>query len=127
MPLKKYLIFMTTSTIICWIAWLVVLFYVNPDEGGFIGFVLFYLSLLIALIGTFSLIGFFCRVWFSKERIIFRHLGISTRQSVWFSALLIGVLLLQGTHYLRWWSALLLVILVTLMEFFFLSRKVVHR
>ncbi len=118
---------MTTSTIICWIAWLVVLFYVNPDEGGFIGFVLFYLSLLIALIGTFSLIGFFGRVWFSKERIIFRHLGVSTRQSVWFSALLLGVLLLQGTHYLRWWSALLLVILVTLMEFFFLSRKEVHR
>jgi len=104
-----------------------VLFYVNPDEAGIIGFSLFYLSLLLALIGTFSLIGFFGRVWFTKERVIFRHLGVSTRQSVWFSTLLVGTLLLQGSGYLRWWSILLLVILVTLLEFFFLSRKIVQR
>lgn len=118
---------MTTATLVCWVSWLVVLYFINPTGAGFIGFSLFYLTLLIALIGTFSLIGFFGRVWFSKERVIFRHLGISTRQSMWFSFLLVGTLILQGTDYLKWWSVLFLIVLLTLLEFFFLSRKVVRR
>jgi len=127
MSLKKYLFIMTFITVICWIAWLVVLFYFSPDEGGFITFCLFYLSLFFALIGTYSLLGFFGRVWFSKEQVIFRHLGISTRQSLWFSLLIIGTLMMQGVDFLRWWSVLLLIITLVLLEFFFLSRKVVRK
>ncbi len=118
---------MTAATIVCWVAWLVVVYYINPNEAGVIGFSLFYLSLLFALVGAFSLIGFFGRVWFSKERVIFRHLGISTRQSIWFSLLIVGTLLFQGADLLKWWSVLFLIFFLTLMEFFFLSRKVAHR
>jgi len=124
MSLKKYLIFMTSVTLFCWLAWLVVLFYMNPDEGGVVGFTMFYLSLFLALIGTFSLLGFFIRVWFSKETFIFRHLGVATRQSLWFSILLIVTLMFQGGGMLKWWSALLLVLFLVLMEFFFITRKV---
>ncbi|MCH7492878.1 hypothetical protein IID19_04830 [Patescibacteria group bacterium] len=127
MSLKKYLLFMTSATLISWIAWLVVLFYINPVESGVIGFVFFYVSMFFALIGTFSLIGFFGRVWFTKEPIIFRHLGISTRQSLWFAILIVGTLLLQSADLYRWWSISLLIIFLTLLEFFFLSRKVVSR
>lgn len=118
---------MTSATLISWIAWLVVLFYINPVESGVIGFVFFYVSMFFALIGTFSLIGFFGRVWFTKEPIIFRHLGISTRQSLWFAILIVGTLLLQSADLYRWWSISLLIIFLTLLEFFFLSRKVVSR
>ncbi|MFA6553258.1 MAG: hypothetical protein WCT27_02425 [Patescibacteria group bacterium] len=96
----------------------------NPDEGGVVGFTMFYLSLFLALIGTFSLLGFFIRVWFSKETFIFRHLGVATRQSLWFSILLIVTLMFQGGGMLKWWSALLLVLFLVLMEFFFITRKV---
>lgn len=90
-------------------------------------FLLFYGSLLLALVGTFSLLGFFLRVWFTKEEVIFRHLGISTRQSIWFALLLVGSLLLLGAGYLRWWSEILLIVFLVLLEFFFLSRKVGKR
>ena len=118
---------MTLITLVCWVAWLVVLFYLNPFEAGFVGLLLFYISLFFALFGSFALLGFFLRVWFSKEQIIFRHLGIATRQSLWFSVLLVSTLLLQGSGFIRWWNILLLIIFLTLLEFFFLSRKVVHR
>lgn len=118
---------MTSATLLSWVAWLVVLFYINPDDSGMVGYSLFYISLLVALVGTFSLVGFFGRVWFSREQVIFRHLGVSTRQSVWFSVLLVGSLLLQGTGYLKWWSLLFFIMLLTLLEFFFISRKVIHR
>jgi len=127
MSLKKYLIIMTFTTLICWITWLVVLYYFSPDEAGFISFLLFYVSLFFACLGTFSLLGFFIRVWFSKEQIIFRHLGVATRQSLWFSVLVIITLLLQAAGFLKWWSILFLVLFLLLLEFFFLSRKVVHR
>lgn len=126
MSLKKYLIFTTTATLVSWIAWLIVLFYINPAEAGFIGFLLFYVSLFFALIGTFSLVGFFGRVWFTKEQIIFRHLGVSTRQSFFFAVLVVGILLLQGAGLYRWWTVISLVLLLTLLEFFFISRKVVR-
>lgn len=127
MSLKKYLIFMTTATFICWLAWLIVVFYVNPQEAGFLGFTMFYVSLFLALTGTFSLVGFFGRVWFTREAVIFRHLGISTRHAVWFALLLVCALLLQGSGFLRWWNIFFLVLLFTLLEFFFLSRKVIRR
>lgn len=124
MSLKKYLILMTSVTLFCWLAWLVVLYYMNPVEAGFVGFTMFYLSLFLALIGTFSLFGFFIRVWFTKETFIFKHLGIATRQSLWFSLLLITALMLQGGGMLKWWSAILLVLFLVLLEFFFVTRKV---
>jgi len=126
MSLKKYLIFMSFLTLFCWLAWLVVLFYLNPFEAGFIGYLCFYISIFFALIGTFSLLGFFIRVWFSKEPVIFRHLGVSFRQSLWFSMLLVAALILQGTNFLRWWNVLLLIIFMTFLEFFFLSKKQSH-
>jgi hypothetical protein len=124
MSLKKYLVIMSLMTLFCWLAWLVVLYFINPTEAGFVGFLLFYCSLFVALVGTFSLFGFFLRVWFSREEVIFRHLGISTRQSIWFAILMVGSLLLLGAGYLRWWSELLLLAFLILLEFFFLSRKV---
>lgn len=118
---------MSFTTLICWIAWLVVLYYINPASAGFVSFLFFYVSLFFALIGTFSLFGFFVRVWFSKEKVIFRHLGVSTRQALWFSVLIVITLMFQASSYLKWWSIALLILFLILLEFFFVSRKVVRR
>lgn len=118
---------MSLMTLVCWIAWLVVIFYMSPDESNALVFLLFYLSLFFALMGTFSLIGFFIRVWFSKDPVIFRHLGISSRQAVWFSMLLVGTLILQGSGFIRWWNVLLLILFLVMIEFFFLSSKQFNR
>ena len=127
MSLKKYLIIMFSMTLVCWIAWLFVLYFMDPLGAGSVGFLLFYMSLFFASLGTFSLLGFFIRVWFSKEQVIFRHLGIATRQSLWFSGLIVLTLILQASEFLQWWSIVLLIIFMTLLEFFFLSRKVIRR
>ncbi len=127
MSLKKYLITMSFVTVFCWIAWLVVLWYMDPSGAGGIGFLLFYLSLFFALLGTFSLLGFFVRVWFSKEVVIFRHLGVSTRQSLWFAILVVVSLIFQASDFFRWWTSGLLIIFLIVLEFFFISRKVVRR
>lgn len=122
MPLKHYLIFITIGTFLCWVAWLMVLFFINPVEAGGMAFIVFYLSLFLALTGTLSLIGFFVRVWFSHELVVFRHLGVSSRQAVWLGALVVVTLLLQSQRLLTWWNALLLILFLGIIESLFLSR-----
>lgn len=114
---------MSIVTTLCWIGWITVLFFIDPDQTEFIGIFLFYLSLFFALIGTFSLLGFFFRVWFSRKEIVFQHVGISFRQALLFSLLLVGSLALQGLRILTWWNAALFIVSISILEFFFLSRK----
>ncbi|KKW01893.1 MAG: hypothetical protein UY52_C0016G0028 [Parcubacteria group bacterium GW2011_GWC2_49_9] len=123
MALKHYLMLMALGTVFCWAAWVLVIRNINPDEAGAIGLISFYASLFLALLGTLSLLGFFVRVWFSKTAAVFRFLGVSFRQAVWFGLLIVIALLLQANRYLTWWNALLLIIFMTLLEFLLLSRK----
>jgi len=123
MPLKRYLIGISLSTLFCWLAWITVLYYINPDTSGFIGLFLFYISLLVALVGTLTLIGFFLRVWFSSEEIVYKHVGVSLRQAILFSVLVIGGLFLQGSRLLTWWNGLLFILGLIVLEMFFITRR----
>ena len=123
MSLKRFLIFMTIVTLICWIVWITVVFYIDPYSTGFIGLLLFYVSLFFALIGTFSLLGFFFRVWFLKTEMVFKHVGIAFRQALLFALLVIGAFVLQGMRIFTWWNAALFIISLSLIELFFLTRK----
>lgn len=124
MALKHYLTLMVFGTVVCWIAWTVVLFRIDPFVSGFIGLASFFLSLFLALLGTFSLLGFLFRRAFSKDTIAFHHIGISMRQGLFFALVVVGALLLRGTGLYTWWSVAFLVGGLTVLEFFFLMREV---
>lgn len=123
MSLKKFLIFMTITTIICWVGWITVLYYIDPESTGVIGLSLFYISLFFALIGTFTLAGFFIRIWFQKTEMLFQHVGVAFRQSMFFSLLVVGAVILQGMRLLTWWNAALFILFLATLEYFFLARR----
>ena len=127
MPLKRYLIGISISTLFCWLAWVTVLYYINPESSGFIGLFLFYISLLIALVGSFALLGFFFRVWFLAEDIVYKHVGVSLRQAILFSVLVVGGLFLQALRLLTWWNGLLFILGLVVLELFFLTRQSLPR
>lgn len=123
MSLRKYLILMGVCTFFCWLAWLMVILYIDPETAGFIGIFCFFISLFVALVGLISLINFFIRFNINKKTAPFRHIGISLRQSLFFSILIMACLFLQQHRLLTWWNAILLVIGLTILEFFFLTRE----
>jgi hypothetical protein len=123
MTLRIYLLLFITSTIIAWIGWFFILTHIDPFAADAAWLLLFYVSMAIALFGTFSLLGFSFRVWFSKEERLFRHLAVASRQGGELAAFLVAFLLLQTSKYLAWWNIALLIILVMLIEFFSLSGK----
>ena len=122
MSLKRYLLLMLLATILCWLAFAVVIIYINPQETGFIGFLLFYISLFLALVGTFALIGFFIRIWLVTQP-IFRQVIIAFRQAIWFACLVVFCLILQSQELLTWWTTVLFIALLAFIESFFLFGK----
>ena len=123
MTLKQLILTIIVASLICWTAWILVLFQVNPLETNFLGFLIFYLSLFFALLGTFFLISFGFRKLINKFSLEYKIVSISFRQSFFFALLVVVFLILQGNNLLTWWSMLLLIGGVTILEFFFLSAR----
>ncbi len=122
MTLKRYLNLMGLLTLICWLAWIFVLFFINPDETGLIGFILFYFSLFLAILGSVAIIGFVIRARLKKGP-VFKQVENAFRQGIWLSIFLIGILLLKSLGLLEWWNGLVLFFFLVFLEFFFLSSR----
>ena len=121
MSLKRYLFLMTISTLFCWLAWLMVLFYIDPSTTGRTGLACFYFSLFFSLLGTFSLLGLIVRLIVKRDDLPFKKVGISLRQALWFSLIVIISLSLLAENLFMWWSAAILLFAFVALEAFFLT------
>ena len=121
MSLKKYLILMLLATIICWLSWLTVVFYVNCTVSDKVGFICFFASLFFSLLGTISLINLGLRLLIKRKDLPYKHIGVSLRQSLWFAILIVVSLALLGQDLFVWWSVGLLLAGLIILEGFFLS------
>lgn len=122
MSLEKYLKTMLVATALCWLAFLVVIFSIDPSEASCTGLSLFYFSLFLSLVGFFSIVGLIFRGHLTTDT-THKKVTIAFRQAIWFSALIVFFLFLQGLRLLHWWNLVLFVLFLTLLEFFFISHK----
>jgi hypothetical protein len=123
MALRTYLIGIFIGTILCWAAWGLTISNIDPTDAGILGLASFFSSLFFALAGTFGLIGFYIRVWLSGNEIIYENIGLSFRQGVLISLCIIGILALQGIRMLTWWNGILLVLIIIMLEFYFMAKR----
>ena len=119
--LKKYLLLIFLATILCLVALGLIIFNTNPYIGRGIVF-LFFVSLFFSLVGVFTLIGFYLRLWFSKNEIIYFHLVPSIRQAILISMCFIVLLGLQDLRLINIWTASLLILAILSLEFFFRTK-----
>ncbi len=123
MSLRTYLLGIFISTILCWVAFILIVTNTNPVDSGRIAIFSFFGSLFFGLIGLFTLIGYYLRVWFSKNETIYANIGVAFRQAILFSLCFIILLVLQSIRLLTWWNGLLLVLVIISLEFYFLAKK----
>lgn len=121
MTLKTYLATMGVSVILCWSAWFLVIFNIDPENAGFIGLAAFYFSFLLALTGVFFFISFMIRRLFNKKAIVARQVGTSFRQAISYALIVLGALFLQSRGLLNWLNIILLVLTLTVLEIFFVA------
>jgi len=114
---------MTMATVLCWGGWLLVLFFVNPYEAGWLVFLFFYASLFLGLCGLFSIIGFVVRFIFIKNEFAYQQVKRAWRQGLILAGALTTALFLQSQALLVWWNLLLLVLLVGGIEYFFVVEE----
>ena len=81
MTFRQYLVFMGMATALAWLGWLVVLFRLNPDEVGWSGIALFFLTLYMGLVGTFATASLSYRVLKLKRPIVSREMRIAFRHA----------------------------------------------
>lgn len=106
-----------------WLSWWWVVISVDPFASDWLGLLLFYITLFLALIGTFTVLGVFLRRLRMHEELLFHLVMLSSRQSIVLSALVVIFVFLQSHRVLSIWSALFLVIIVIGLEFFILFRQ----
>ncbi len=112
---------MSIMTALCLISCIYVVFTVNPEATNWIGFTLFYVSLTFSLIGISALLGFLFRFFVLKKEMAFRLVKDAFRQSFLFSALMAISLFLLSQGMFSWLNLALLVLGLTVLEFFWLS------
>jgi hypothetical protein len=125
MTLRQYLLVMAVATLICWLIWVLVLFIYDPYAAGPVGFALFYISLFLSILGTYSIIGFVVRIKIlKKDEIVFRHIKHTFRQGIFFASFMIITMILTQNKILTWWNfSLLLIFFVFVEGLLFASRK----
>lgn len=129
MSLRQYLMTMTVATILSWCVWVLIIFYFDPDTAGLIGFLFFYISLFLSIVGTVSIIGFIIKMKLIRnDELIFRHIKRTFKQGFILSSFVIITLILLQKNLLTWWNFILLVMLYLFIEgIIFTNRKYQNR
>ena len=123
MTLKSYIWGIRIITLISLVALGVVIYYVDPENSGLIGILLFYLVAFFVLSGIFNLILIFLRRKLLGSEMAVKNIDLSFRQGILLAVMIIAIMILQSYRMLIWWDALLVVAGVFLIELYFLSRE----
>ena len=123
MTLRSYIWGMRIVALFSIIALIGILFYVDPEVSGTAGKALFYLVLFILISVIFNLILLRLRKKIISSETVFANVALSFRQGILLAILVSGLLLMQAERMLVWWSGLILLAGVFLIELYFLSRN----
>lgn len=121
MTSRKYLLYLAVITVIAWALWVMVIKFIDPTTGSSLALLLFYLTLFLSLAGSFTIIGYLIRVLTAKDEMTSIRLNISGRQGILFSILIIASLILKAANQLNWLTVIISILILSLVEFLFLS------
>lgn len=123
MTLRQYLLALSFGTVAAIAAAAIILLMIDPVTASLLAFATLYVTVGAALIGLLTIIGTLWRVHSNKTGDVGDAVARSLRQGVFLSVLVLVALFLSSHGFLTIWTALLLVVFVTLVEFFFLAAK----
>ena len=120
MNLQQYILIFFFGTVISTVAWLLIIFNIDPVAVGVPAHIFFYVSLGISLTGLFTTLLTVVRsLLFHQD--VDHAVFTSLRQAILFTVLITGTLIMLASDILTWWLLILFVFVVAVIEFFFLS------
>ena len=116
MNFKQFIQLTILSTFVSCGVWIFLVLTVDPVFAGLSELSLFYLTLFLGVAGLALSLMVAVRVKLKPDTILFRHVVISFRQSVLLALLLVGSLILLSKNLFGWWSILILILTLSLIE-----------
>lgn len=124
MTLKHYFLVLLAGMLLAWGSLLLIVLGTDPETAPVAVFGLFYGSLFLGLTGFLSLIGIGVRTGIlHKHDTPSRQVLIATRQASLLALLIVLASLLQARGALAWWTVLLLIGAITVLELLFISTR----
>jgi len=123
MNYKLFIILIVLGTVLSLVNSVMIIINFDPFQVGILGLVVFYLSMFLVLAGLFFLLANLVgEKFFAKPKSLMR-LKASLRHGVMFSILILGWAFMTSQDILRWWNLLLLILILTVLEFLFISLE----
>jgi len=119
MPHHRYISFIAIAGFFSLLGLLLIIYRLTPYEMAGLSLAFFFLTLFMFLASFFAVTGFYFRVWLFKNDIFYKQVNLSLRQGVLLSLLSVFALIFQMLKVLGWFSGLLLVVIIVLLEFYF--------
>ena len=91
MSLRLYLFIMSAMTAFCLVALGYIIFTVDPEITNGTGFFLFYLSLLLSIVGATAIIGFIVRFIVFRRELASKAVKTAFRQSFFFAGFIAAI------------------------------------
>ena len=108
-------------SVAAFLVFVVVLYKIDPEETGTLGFIIFYLSMFTVLFGIFFLIGFY-----GRKALKFQE-DFEFRNALWQGGLLsftvLGGVLLEYIDYLNIFTAITLFLMIVFLEPVFYKKN----
>lgn len=117
MTLRNFIFAMVLGTLLAWGAWVVVLIGISPLQAGMTGFLLFYVTLAAALVGSMTLFMTFVRlVVMRRKQVPVREIQTAFRHAVLFAIVAVSSLALSANGALQTWHVVALIAAMSLAE-----------
>ncbi len=126
--LIRNLFFLFSVTLFAAASTVLDIFNYNPYQASQSAFINFYISFCFAVAGIASIVIYYLKIKYFKDKAINSYFWPSVRQGFLFAAALTLLLLLKGLRLLDWWVGIPLLIAVVLLELFFqTNRGITHK
>lgn len=124
MTLKQYLFVMILGTAVALATAATILFFTDPEESGVMAPVMLLLTAGLGVVGLLSVLGVVARVYILRRSgLIVDQVKTAFRQSFLVALLLIASLILSHFELLTWWLILVLVAILGVLEYLFISAE----
>lgn len=120
---KKFLACVISAGVLAWVGFYFVFQRLNPFDTGALALVLFYLTFFFGSASIFILLGYLIRFYMYRHETYFIHLNLALRQGILLAVLASFLLVFQSMRILTWWDSALLIIVLILLEFYFIARS----
>ncbi len=123
MKLKNFFWTSEIVTSFFWVVFFLVIIFINPNKTNAGTFILFYISLFLAIMGTVSLLEL--RIILKKRGTeeIKKKTTTSIRHGLMVAFVLVGLLFMEGIDVLTLWDGIILFLAILLIEAYFWSKE----